>query len=252
MTDRSDDQHRTDSALRRQLNAVLEEEAQIERDAAGPGVVAAELAAIMGRTNPPARAKPRNRLSRTDYKLRVARNDEIDVVLGLIDQAAEWLRVVKQTTQWAQPWPSPEGRRRRVYEDLVNAATWVLFHAERPIGTVTIKLLGDEELWTPKERKTDAVYLDRLVIDRAYAGIGLGAELIDWAGDKGASQLPSTELIRIAVWTDNSELHDYFRRQGFKDVAIRSTSDNTPSGALFARPLSRADRATGRLREAPG
>ncbi|WP_165970516.1 GNAT family N-acetyltransferase [Actinomadura sp. 6K520] len=179
----------------------------------------------------------RPRIPYTGYCLRIARPDELDSILGLIDHAAAWVREKKNTRQWARPWPSRDGRQKRVYEALVNRETWLLSDRERPIGTVSIRLLGHEELWTAQERETAAVYLHRLVIHRAYAGLGLGAELIDWAGRKGASQQRKAELIRIDVWTDNTELHDYYRRLGFKDVAIRTTSDNIPSGALFERPL---------------
>ncbi|WUH96986.1 GNAT family N-acetyltransferase [Spirillospora sp. NBC_00431] len=171
------------------------------------------------------------------YRIRLARPEEIDVVLGLIDHAAGWLRAEKNTTQWARPWPSPDDRRKRVYEALLDRETWLLFHEERAIGTVSIRLIGHEELWTPEERDIEAVYLHRLVIHRDFAGGGLGAELIDWAGRKGASRQRDTRLIRIDVWTDNDELHAYYRRQGFRDVAIRTTSDRTPSGALFEKPL---------------
>lgn len=183
------------------------------------------------------RGRRHSRAAHASYRIRRARPDELDVVLGLIDHAAHWLRSQKSTSQWARPWPSPDGRRKRVYEALLDGQTWLLFDGDHPIGTVSIKLIGHEELWTPEERRTEAVYLHRLVIDRAYAGDGLGAELIDWAGRKGASLQRNAELIRIDVWTDNTDLHAYYRRQGFKDVAIRTTSDKTPSGALFQKPL---------------
>ncbi|URN01974.1 GNAT family N-acetyltransferase [Actinomadura madurae] len=171
------------------------------------------------------------------YRIRLARPDELRKVLALIDHAARWLRETKGTTQWARPWPNEDDRTKRVYEALLNADTWLLFDGERAIGTVSIRLIGHEELWTPEECRTEAVYLHRLVIDRDHAGRGLGAELIDWAGRKGASQQKNAELIRIDVWTDNTELHAYYRRLGFRDVAIRQTSDNAPSGALFEKPL---------------
>ncbi|WP_165958797.1 GNAT family N-acetyltransferase [Actinomadura sp. KC345] len=186
------------------------------------------------------KTRRRSRAPHRSYRIRTARTDELDDVLGLIDQAARWLEAEKDTTQWIRPWPSADDRRKRVYESLLNRETWLLFDGERPIGSVTIKLIGHEELWTASERETEAVYLHRLVIHRDYAGDGLGAELIDWAGRRGASLQQNAELVRIDVWTDNTELHAYYRRQGFQDVAIRTTSDNTPSGALFEKPLPTA------------
>lgn len=185
-------------------------------------------------------ARQRSRVAFPSYRIRLARPDEIDVVLELIDHAAEWLREKKTTTQWAKPWPSPEGRMKRVREALENGETRLLFDMARAIGTVSIKTAGHEELWTAAEREIGAVYLHRLVVHRDYAGMGLGAELIDWAGREGASQQPNAALVRIDVWTDNHALHDYYRRLGFQDVAIRHTKDRTPSGALFEKPLTTA------------
>ncbi|MFB4310824.1 GNAT family N-acetyltransferase [Actinomadura sp. GTD37] len=182
-------------------------------------------------------ARQRSRAAHPSYRIRPARPDELDVVLGLIDHAAAWLRAEKATTQWAAPWPSPDGRLKRVNEALITGETWLLFDAERPIGTVSIKTMGQEELWTAQERETEAVYLHRLVIHRDYKGKGLGAELIDWAGRAGAACQERAELIRIDVWTDNTALHAYYLGLGFEKVATRETSDRTPSGALFQRPL---------------
>jgi GNAT superfamily N-acetyltransferase len=181
-------------------------------------------------------ARQRSRARHSEYQIRLARPDELGDVLKLIDHAASWLRG-KDTTQWAEPWPSADGRMKRVYQALIDRETWLLFDGESLIGTVSIKLIGHEELWTPEERETEAVYLHRLVVHRDYAGRGLGAELIDWAGRKGASQQKNAELIRIDVWTDNHQLHKYYGRQGFQYVATRTTRDRTPSGALFQKPL---------------
>lgn len=210
----------------------------------------------------------RRRIPLPSYRIRPARTDELDVVLGLIDGAAAWLRAEKPATrQWNRPWPNPDERRKRVYEGLLNAETWLLFEEgpgtdpadpdpadpdpldPHPIGTVTIKLIGHEELWTVREREIDAVYLHRLVIERGHAGTGLGAELIDWAGRKGRSMLPTAELIRIDVWSDNAELHGYYKEQGFQHIGTRTTSDRSPSGAVFEKPIG-PEPAVPRIREA--
>ncbi|MEV5827516.1 GNAT family N-acetyltransferase [Spirillospora sp. NPDC052242] len=200
--------------------------------------------------------RQRRRIPLPSYRIRLARTDELDVVLGLIDGAAAWLRAEKPATrQWNRPWPNPDDRRKRVYEGLLNAETWLLFEEAPgadpidPIGTVTIRLIGHEELWTAREREIDAVYLHRLVIERGHAGAGLGAELIDWAGRKGRSMLPTAELIRIDVWSDNADLHGYYKEQGFQHIGTRTTSDRSPSGAVFEKPIGPAPAAP-RIHEA--
>ncbi|MEU9025661.1 GNAT family N-acetyltransferase [Actinomadura sp. NPDC048394] len=179
----------------------------------------------------------RSQVPQPDYHIRQARPDEVPVVLRLIDGRAAWLRTEKSTTQWNRPWPDPESRYKRVYERVVNGLTWLMFDGFRPIATVTLQPFGHPELWTEEERAVEAVYLHQLVIDRDYAGTGLGAELISWAAAKGRDLQQGASVLRIDVWTDNTELHAYYRRQGFAYVATRATEDATPSGALFERPI---------------
>ncbi|WP_192810077.1 GNAT family N-acetyltransferase [Actinomadura rudentiformis] len=172
------------------------------------------------------------------FQIRLAEIEHVPVVIDLIEQAADWLREEKDTEQWNKPWPDREGRDKRVYEGVVNRLTWILWDGARPVASVTINPFGND-LWTEDEQRTEAVYIHRLVIDRAYAGTGLGAELIRWAGRQGRRRTPGARLIRIDVWTDNKELHAYYRRQGFRDVAIRTVGDDCPSGALFQRQIRR-------------
>ncbi|GAA1530011.1 GNAT family N-acetyltransferase [Actinomadura kijaniata] len=174
------------------------------------------------------------------FLIRPAGTGDLDTVLRLIDRAAAWLRKEKDTTQWRRPWPSPDGRRKRIHEGLLSGHTWLLRHGGRPVATVTLCPFGSDLLWTARELEQEAVYLHRLVIDRAYAGIGLGAELINWAGHRGHRERPGVRSIRIDVWSDNLELHAYYRRQGFAFVDRRRPLDDSPSGALFQKPIGKA------------
>lgn len=65
---------------------------------------------------------------------------------------------------------------------------------------------------------------------------GLGARLLDWAGDIGA-RVHEARWIRIDVWTTNRRLHAYYRKQGFRFSGLRDLDDDPdyPSRALFER-----------------
>ncbi|MGK5550169.1 GNAT family N-acetyltransferase [Actinomadura kijaniata] len=184
------------------------------------------------------------------FRIRPAGTGDLGTVVRLIDRAAAWLREEKDTTQWRRPWPSPDGLRERIHRGLLDGHTWLLHHGRRPVATVTIRPSGSALLWTPEELAQEAVYLHRLVVDRDYAGLGLGAELIDWAGRRGCEEQPAARSIRIDVWSDNLELHAYYRRQGFAFVGLRRPSDGSPSGALFEKPIVEAlARPPHRIRE---
>jgi GNAT superfamily N-acetyltransferase len=74
------------------------------------------------------------------------------------------------------------------------------------------------------------------LVDRAHAGQGLGAELLDWAGTRAADE--GADWLRVDVWTTNEHLQHYYLRQGFTYVRTVVLPHN-PSGALFQRPAQR-------------
>jgi GNAT superfamily N-acetyltransferase len=160
--------------------------------------------------------------------------DERDVILELLDDAARWLRG-KDTDQWAKPWPDEEGRNQRIEQDLREGKTWLLRDGTAAAGTITIDP-ADNEVWPAGKRSENAIYVRRVIVRRRYAGIGLGARLIDWAADVGA-RIHGARLIRIDVWTTNTELHAYYRKQGFTLSEFRDPDDlpDYPSRALFER-----------------
>jgi GNAT superfamily N-acetyltransferase len=168
--------------------------------------------------------------------LRRAAPHDIGVIFGLIDEAARWLRV-KGTDQWAQPWPSREGRDRRILAGLRQGKTWIVWADTTPAGTITV----DPEpnpVWPERERQEKAIYVCRLVVSRRHGGIGLGAELLDWAG-RSAIRDHGALWLRVDVWTTNYALHSYYEQQGFRFHAL-CANPHYPSGALFQKPTDQA------------
>jgi GNAT superfamily N-acetyltransferase len=159
-----------------------------------------------------------------------------DVIIGLIDAAAEWLRLNKHTDQWAQPWRSEEDRSNRIRRDLVAGRTWLLWDGDRAAATITADP-EDHPIW-PAEGKLDpAVYVRRLVVSRSHAGQRLGAALLDWAG-VGALRRYGARWIRLDVWRTNKALHAYYESQGFVSCGF-SSDPHYPSGALFQKATER-------------
>jgi GNAT superfamily N-acetyltransferase len=105
-----------------------------------------------------------------------------------------------------------------------------------PAATITINRWAKPELWTEQERAEPALYAHKVTVDRAHAGQGLGAELLDWAGTKAADE--GADWLRVDVWTTNEHLQHYYLRQGFTYVRTVVLPHN-PSGALFQRPAER-------------
>lgn len=164
---------------------------------------------------------------------------ELPIVIRLIEEAAAWLRT-KGTDQWAHPWPTLTDRNARLYEGLAQGKTWIAWNRNIPAATITAEETANPKLWKELEVEEPAVYVNRLVVGRGYAGRGLGAAMLDWAG-RQAFQDYGARWIRIDVWTTNRALHEYYEREGF--AWVRNCADLTyPSGALFQRPAAWAHR----------
>ena len=173
-------------------------------------------------------------------RIAVASVQDLDAVLGLIDEAAAWLRT-KDTDQWFAPWPNEAARDAQVLRSLQRQATWIVWDDDIPAATVTMRPRHDPRIWARPAVTADlgerAVYLDRLVVARSYAGWGLGAQLIDWAGLQ-AWDTYGAKWIRINVWSTNSALHDYFLKRGFQPCGHTPDPD-FPEGALFEKPTAK-------------
>ena len=169
--------------------------------------------------------------------LRRATERDHDVIIGLIDEAAEWLRT-KNTDQWAQPWPSGEDRSHRILKDLQAGKSWIASDGNgSPTATITTDP-EDSPIW-PKETLRDrAVYVARLVVSRSHAGLGIGAGLLDWAGRRAKWRL-AARWVRVDVWTTNTALHAYYLKQGFEFCGFSEAIDHYPSAALFQKATER-------------
>jgi GNAT superfamily N-acetyltransferase len=175
---------------------------------------------------------------RKPLKLEFATPDDMDAILGLIEEARRWLKT-KGKDQWAVPWPNRAQRDARILKGLVNRKTVIVRHGDTAVATVTMANWHNPEVWVKGSCTADlterAVYLHRLITARKYAGHELGESLINWA-EKYARVRYGAQRTRIDVWTKNADLHRYYENLGFKPCG-RCPDPDYPSGALFERPI---------------
>jgi GNAT superfamily N-acetyltransferase len=176
----------------------------------------------------------------SDLPLRLCRaqEDDHDVIVGLIEAAAQWLRDTKDTDQWSQPWRSEEDRSNRILRDLAAQKTWLMRDGELAVATITADP-EDHPVWPVERHGEPAVYVRRLVVSRDYAGRRLGGTLLDWAGLTGLRDF-GARWIRVDVWRTNKELHAYYERQGFRSCGMSADPDY-PSGALFQKSTAQLE-----------
>jgi GNAT superfamily N-acetyltransferase len=172
-------------------------------------------------------------------QIALATAENFDTILGLIDEAAAWLRT-KDTNQWATPWPDRAARDARVMRGLAGRKTWIVWDGEVAAATVTLTPRLNPKVWSRPACTCDlskrAVYAHRLITARNYAGWGLGEQLIDWAGRR-ARRNYGAEWVRIDVWTGNTALHEYYMKRGFRQCGF-CPDPSYPSGALFQKPVA--------------
>jgi len=173
--------------------------------------------------------------------MRIARAEPADLptVLGLIEDARDRLKM-KDTDQWVRPWPDKEARDARVLRGLQGGKTWVVWDEDIPAATVTITPRMNPAVWSTPGCECSlaerAVFVHRLITAMKYAGLGLGTEMIDWAGRRGR-RLYGARWIRIDVWSTNKGLHDYYLKRGFEPCGF-CADPGYPSGALFQKPVA--------------
>lgn len=160
---------------------------------------------------------------------------DLAAVSGLIAEARRWLRENKRTDQWAEPWPSEDGQRQRIRAAVQAGRTWIAFDGALPAATITSSP-NHHEIWPKENQRDPAAYIRRLIINRRYAGRGLGAQLLDWAGLRARREY-GAQWVRVDVWTTNTELHDYYVRLGFEFCGFCETIAGYPSAALFQKPV---------------
>jgi ribosomal protein S18 acetylase RimI-like enzyme len=170
--------------------------------------------------------------------------EDLDTVLGLIDDASRWLRT-KPTDQWTRPWPNREERDARVLAGLTNGKTWIVRDGDIAAATVTLATRANPDVWVKGHYDCNiaerAAYVHRLITSRKYAGLGLGAKMVDWAGRQARSDYGARQ-IRIDVWTSNEGLHGFYRKIGFVRVGT-CPDERYPSGALFQKEVSAQTRS---------
>lgn len=160
-----------------------------------------------------------------------AEESDLPRLLRFRTDAAAWLSTRKGTDQWSNPFP-PD----RILESIRRGEVYLARESEadrEAAATITLDRDADPRLWTPQEQAEPALYVHKLTVDRRFAGTGLGARMLDWAGDQAARQ--GCRWLRLDAWTTNLELQAYYRKQGFTHVRT-SPDPDVVSGWAAQRP----------------
>jgi ribosomal protein S18 acetylase RimI-like enzyme len=159
--------------------------------------------------------------------IRQAEPSDVKDMVALRRESEQWL-ASRGIDQWTEKWQS-------VADEKAARATrqrraWIVTSAAgATAGTVT---LGgpDEDLWHPSDGP--ALYLYKLIVSRDFAGLGVGAVVLDWACTRAAEW--GYPWLRLDAWPTNPQLLDYYRAHGFSDVRVEHV-EGRDTGALMQR-----------------
>jgi GNAT superfamily N-acetyltransferase len=165
-------------------------------------------------------------------EVRPAGADEIDVVLGLL-RSASAARGEPGSRTWGTRFPD-------VVRDLPNGLVWLAFLDGHAVGTFVLRF-SDERVWGPDDGR--AGYLHRLATRPDRAGQGLGARLLDEAGELISAR--GRQWLRLDCDRGNHRLRGYYEELGFEhvgdlDQVARQTRPGQRSVSLYERRIGRS------------
>jgi GNAT superfamily N-acetyltransferase len=158
------------------------------------------------------------------------------VVLELLGEAAEWTAAIG-FPNWPARFP-----RAVVTRGIADREFYVVHERDAIIATVTLQW-SDEMVWG--RQGADAGYVHRLVVRRDRAGAGLGAAILDWAGQQ--VQASGRDWLRLDCTADNLPLCAYYERLGFEHRGDAEGEFTQPDGAVRRWRVRRYERGCGSL-----
>lgn len=120
------------------------------------------------------------RLGEQAFTIRQARPEEAPEILALMVALAKWIQQTG-SIQWSHYLQASDDQVQAIAEEAGRGELYVVHAGERLAGAFSLlptPTQWDLLLWG--EEDCEAAYLHRLAVDRAFAGLGLGLQLLDW------------------------------------------------------------------------
>lgn len=156
-----------------------------------------------------------------DLRVVTVRPDQAQAVLRLRDDLASWM-VERGIDQW-RPGEMPLDW---IEECTRNGWAYGVWREGRLVASVTL-VWADPFVWG--EQDEPAGYVHMLMVDRAYAGLGLGRALLRWAEDR--IRASGRGLARLDCVSTNVALCAYYESAGYHLVGHRNFAGH-PAAAL--------------------
>ncbi len=141
-----------------------------------------------------------------ELRIAPAQEKDLDTVLGILDEAAEWL-----ASKGIPGWWRPGSFSREAFLDQIRLGEVYVARLDiEAVGTITLQWT-DRVFW--KGASPDAGYVHKLAVRRAYAGRGLGLEMLEWAARR--TSLAGKKFLRLDCGADDHRIRLYYEKAGF-------------------------------------
>jgi ribosomal protein S18 acetylase RimI-like enzyme len=148
-----------------------------------------------------------------DAQITVARADDVEELLRLLDGIAAWLQSIGMRYQWPASFTANEAWVKS-YRGWVDAG--MVFLTRRAGEIVGTFRLTETDAWAWPEGDDEGVfYLHTLGVRRDASKSGLGGEMLRWAGDEARRR--GKRQLRLDCDTENGRLKRYYRDAGFEE-----------------------------------
>ncbi len=145
-------------------------------------------------------------------EIRRVQRDAAPEVLEICTDAALWLKG-KEIVQW-DDFLDPEKAKAIVDKRFDEGEVFIGYLNSRPVATITVQ--WEDAFWGELGADPDSGYIHTMAVRRDHAGLGLGRELLDWAGNYFAAAKKTK--MRLDVVGDNSRLCCFYDDLGFKTI----------------------------------
>jgi GNAT superfamily N-acetyltransferase len=160
------------------------------------------------------------------FQVSAAKPEDIDTVLGILDQATTWLQNKGLPTDWKPG----EFLRQTFLEQISREEVHLGLIDGEPAGTFVLQWA--DPLWWG-EQPPDAGYIHKLAIRPAFAGRGVGLEMLRWAEAKTKSL--GKKFLRLNCMAEDRKIRDYYEKAGF--THLRDVPGTKALASLYEKTL---------------
>ena len=145
-------------------------------------------------------------ISQRHIEVSPAQLDDIGTVLNILDEAAAWIIANNMPSVWKPG----EFSRETFAEQIGRGEVYVCSVDQTIVGTFVLQW-SDKFWWG--EKPSDAGYFHKFAIKPAYAGQGIGQEMLKWAEAK--AETAGKKFLRLNCIAADRKIRDYYEKAGF-------------------------------------